>query len=263
MNSYHRSSIAIALGYTLLFGCAPKRDIEPIARWRTEAGAHQVRLDLADALLDRGNVTEALHLLTRLRQDGEDGPELDLLQGRALAQQALWNPAEELILAAKKRLPKDPRPPHALAVIYAEQGRLEDSISWFKQANQYAPRNPEILNNLGYVQLAVGLCSEAIISLQAAIKLDGTQVMYRNNLAFSHICSDEMDTAMSLFRSTTSEAEARYNVGVGYELQNNREVAMEQYQLALEDNPYHRLAKDALQRLGTPTHEQPSLEEEL
>ena len=263
MNNFFRFPIAVILSSSLLLGCAPKKNVEPIARWRTEDGASQVRLDLTDALLDKGNVTEALQLLNRLREDGETGPELDLLQGRALAQQSLWAPAEELILAAQKRLPRDSRPVYALGVIYAEQGRLEESVAAFEMAHQYAPENPEILNNLGYIQLALGRCSEATAYLQTALELDGTQVEYRNNLAFSHICADELDSAMSLFLSTSSMAEARYNVGVGYELQNNREVAIEQYRLALEDNPHHRLAKDALQRLAAPSTDQISIGEDL
>ena len=186
---------------------------------------------------------------------------MDLLQGRALAQQNLWAPAEELILLAKKGLPRDPRPLNALAVIYAEQGKLEQSVAAFAEASRYAPDDPEILNNLGFVQLALGQCTEASTHLQAAISLDGTQIEYRNNLAFAHICANELDTAMALFRSTSSEAEARYNVGVGYELQNNREVAIEQYTLALKDNPHHLLAKDALLRLSQPATAPRSTEE--
>lgn len=245
----------LLLGCSLIGGCAPKKDVEPIARWRTPEGASQVRLDLTDALLDNGNVVEALQLLTRLREDGAKGPEVDLLQGRALAQQELWAPAEKLIIAAKNGLPRDPRPLNALAVVYAEQGKLEQSLQAFTKASQYDPDDPEILNNLGFVQLALGHCTEAATHLQAAITLDGTQAEYRNNLAFSHICANNLETAMALFRSTSTEAEARYNVGVGYELQNNREVAIEQYTLALKDNPHHRLAKDALQRLSPPDEE--------
>jgi Flp pilus assembly protein TadD len=132
-------------------------------------------------------------------------------------------------------------------------------------ANTLHPEDPSILNNLGYIKLTLGECAVATETLQKALELDGTESQYINNLAFSHICENNAQEALSLLRSTTSEDEARYNLGVGYEIQKNVEVAREHYQQALVINPNHYLAKDALTRLSLSLgiDEQQNTEEEL
>jgi Flp pilus assembly protein TadD len=151
----------------------------------------------------------------------------------------------------------------ALAIIYADQGKLDLAVKTLEKANLFKPNDPTILNNLGFIYLSLGQCSDAQDILQSAIELDGTQVQYRNNLAFSHVCNNDLDTALSLLRSTCSEAEARYNLGVGYELQKNEETAKEQYRLALEVNPNHSLAKHALDRLKSGARPSDLEQEEL
>ena len=247
----------------LAVGCAAKKEVEPLAKWRTDAGANQVRIELAAALVDNSNIPEALELIKRLREEGVSGPEVDLLQGRALAMQRLWRPAEDLLISAKKGLPRDPRPLNALGVLYADQSQLEKAAESFEAAHHLNPTDPSILNNLGYIHLTRGDCPEATINLQKALELDGTEPQYRNNLAFSYICENNEQEALSLLRSTTSEDEARYNLGVGYEIQQKNEVAKQHYERALVINPNHFLAKDALQRLDTSNGESELIEEEL
>ena len=73
--------------------------------------------------------------------------------------------------------------------------------------------------------------------LQKAVEADPSSRKYRNNLGFALICAGDVKRALQLFRSTSSEADARYNVGVAYERLDKLPSAILQYEAALENKP--------------------------
>lgn len=238
--------LAMAL---LVSACAPKTGTSQ--RWREDdTSAVDVHLDLIEWYIDNGMPTPAMTLITNLREKGVDAPQLILFQGRALATMGLYTQAEPLLLEARSKMPRDPRPMRALGLIYAETDRIDDAISAFKLALDVDDRDAAVWNNLGWMLLCESRCTEAHDALQEAISRDGTEARYRNNLAMALACEGSGQAALRLFRTTMPEAEARYNLGVAFERFDNVPGALLQYQQALEIDPEHESSRAAVARLA-------------
>jgi tetratricopeptide (TPR) repeat protein len=195
---------------------------------------------------------EAMSMVARLRAAGEDSVELDLIQGRALLAQGMPEEALHVLEQVAKDMPTDPRPHRALGVAYTDLQRFDEAVAQLEKAVSLAPNDAATLNNLGFLELSLGQCTSAVEHLEHVIALDGTSSRYRNNLAFALVCVGEAQRALSLFRSTGFEADARYNMGVAYERLDKLPPAIAQYQAALEADAEHKRAQDALARLQAP-----------
>lgn len=224
---------------------SPAEEIDEIALWR----------DMAAWYIDNHLPEEALAMVARVRERGESNAELDLIQGRALLAQGIPEEAQHVLLQVLPKLPGDPRPLRALGLVHADLGEPEAALDYLLKAVDLAPDDAPTLNNVGFLELGLGRCEEAVGHLERVVALDGTNGRYRNNLAFALVCVGEPQRALSLFRSTGSEADARYNMGVAYERIDKVPPALAQYQAAVEADPAHAKARDALQRLTTPTEE--------
>ena len=233
----------------LFLGCGPKRNIEPLPAWMTEDGAKNVRIDITNSLLESHNTDQALRMIALLYEEGIDTPDVKLLQGRALLQAGLTNEAEKVLLEAQRKMPRGPRPYRQLGILYADTGQLDLAITNLQSAVKINYSHPDTWNNLGYLLMARERCDEARNALEKAVSLDGADPLFRNNLAFSCVCAGDDDNALRLLRSTNSEAEARYNLGVGLETLGKTVGAKQQYQLALEADSSHAMARQAMTRL--------------
>ena len=139
----------LALLATLSGGCAKQPMVTDPAGWRSDKGKVDVQLELIQWHLDRGNTTEAFELLSKLRESGIRSPEMDYLQGTALMKDGLHSEAETILVSAKKRMSKDPRPMRSLGVLYAETERVPEAIAVLEEALKLAPQHAPTLNNLG------------------------------------------------------------------------------------------------------------------
>jgi tetratricopeptide (TPR) repeat protein len=214
-------------------------EVDEVALWR----------DMAGWYMDNRLPEEAMAMVARLRERGEDSPELDLIQGRALLAQGMPDEARHVLEAVAARLPRDPRPLQALAVVQADLGHPEEAISWLERAAAVAPDDADTLNNLGFLEVSLARCDAGVAHLERALALDGTVPRVRNNLAFALVCVGEATRALALFRSTGREADARYNMGVAYERLDKIPSALAQYQAALDADPTHPAAREAHERL--------------
>ena len=166
-----------------------------------------------------------------------------------------------LALAAAAALPALATAPAAaqnwdMPTAYAPTNFHTQNIEAFAAAVKLDDGDAATQNNLGFLLLSGGRCAEALPHLERAVQVDPSTTRYRNNLAFALVCEGEAQRALQLFRSTGTEAQARYNMGVAYERVDKIPSAILQYQAALAADPEHAGATEALTRLSSPTTEE-------
>ena len=211
--------------------------------------------DMAQWYLDNGMASEALSMVARLREAGNDDDVLDLIQARALAATGLPEEALSLLDQVVARSPKLAAAWSVRGVVEADLQHLPEAISALERAISLGADDAGTHNNLGFLLLSAERCADAIPHLEAALATDGTRARTRNNLALALACDGQAQRALALFRSTGTEADARYNLGVAFERQGKLPSALAQYDAALSANPDHRLAQAALDRLQSSESE--------
>jgi len=75
---------------------------------------------------------------------------------------------------------------HHLGMYFADQGRLDQAISLYRNALAAAPAYPHAYNNLGIAYARQGKLDEAIENFQKAIQLAPTNPIFRRNLAVAY-----------------------------------------------------------------------------
>jgi Flp pilus assembly protein TadD len=209
----------------------------------------EVRLAVARELLNGGSTIEALSIIRDMRAKGFDGPELDLLQGQALREDGLMSEAERLLLEARRKMGRDPRPSEELCLLYADLQRIDDAIDSCKRATSVSSPTASAYNNLGFLLLAADRPAEALLECEKAVGLDGAEPRYRNNLGIAQAANGLDYESYRTFKSTMSASDAAYMVGFAIERYGEREDAVKWYEKALKYEPGHDQAEERLQIL--------------
>lgn len=247
------SSGALALvlaGLALGSGCAARRGpVEPPPAWQAPEARDAARLEMADALIDSGSAEAALQLVSRLRDEGLSGSELNLIQARALRELGLTDDAEALLLEEIKRRPRQAAAHDQLGVLYLDQHRVEEALTHLQRAAQLAPDDALVQNNLGFALMTAGRSDDAIAVLREALRLDGSNRQVRNNLGFALVGAGRDDEALRVFRAGLPEADARYNLGLGLEMRGDAQAAVDQYAQVVASWPTHQPSVEGLKRL--------------
>jgi len=223
----------------------------PPPAWTTRSGQETTKFALAEALLESNNPEAALNLIGQMRQEDISTPDLDVLQARAFAAVGLVDDAEALLGDVLSRHSRRADAHNTLGILYLDTQRLQPAIGAFEEAARLDSNNPEYANNLGFSLLASGEAAAAVDALRIALKQDASQIRTRNNLGFALIANGQEDEAYRVFRSAVTEADARYNLGVGLERRGDPEKAIVQYSAAIDADASHEAAALALNRLQT------------
>jgi len=233
-------------------GCAPKSPvpeeaIQPVPPWMTKEGGLEVRIQVAKDLVDSGNTVGALDVIRKMRADGIDVPQLDLLQGKALRLDGVTDEAERLLLQAQKKMPRDAGPPTELCILYADDKQLDKAVERCKKATALDPHDGKAWNNLGFLDLAANRPQDALEAAEKAVEIDSTEPRYRNNLGMAQAAIGREEQAFHTFQSTMNRADAAYMVGEVVERFKGPELAAPWYQKALQIDPGHEQAQASLQ----------------
>ncbi len=240
----------------ILGACAsrpPPASVTPAPEWTTEEGQERTRIELVQSMLEANQPDAALQILNQVHASGFTSPELTMLQARALREIGLQEDAEALLTQLTKRHRRMPAVHNELGILAMDRSAPDEAVSRFERAYRLDRDNPEYANNLGFALMSDGQTAEAVDILKAALLVDATRIRTRNNLGFALVADGRAQEAYRVFRSASSEDEARYNLGVGLELKGNLDDAAAAYAAALNHNPDHRSAQQALQRLHTTT----------
>ena len=221
--------------------------IEGLPPWMEKG--EEVRLAVARELLESGSRIEALSIVRDMRAKGFDSPELDLLQGQALREDGLTSESERLLLEARRRMGKDPRPSEELCLLYADLQRLDDAIEACRRATAVASPTASAYNNLGFLLLADDRPEEALGACEKAVGLDGAEARFRNNLGIAQAATGQEYEAYRTFKSTMSSADAAYMVAFAIERYGEIDDAIKWYEKALKYDPGHEQATERLEVL--------------
>jgi Tfp pilus assembly protein PilF len=209
----------------------------------------RMQVDVVSGLVDAKLNAAALQAIKELRDEGVSDARLDLLQARAMYGQGMRVEAREQVVAYLAKHKRDADGWALRGIMLADDKLLAEAEEALHRADRLRPHDADILNNLGYVQLAGGHVDKAVATFRAAITADPTALRPRNNLGFALARQEKDDEALAAFRAAGDEADARYNLGVACEMRDDRASAITHYRAALLARPTHAEAKSALARL--------------
>ncbi|MBS1159732.1 MAG: tadD [Proteobacteria bacterium] len=89
---------------------------------------------------------------------------------------------------------------HGLGIIAARQGDQRAALEALEKANQLAPTNVFILNDLGYSQLLAGRADDARLSLHKAAELDQRNSRVGGNLALLYLLENKPERAQGIMK---------------------------------------------------------------
>ncbi|MFK7929911.1 MAG: tetratricopeptide repeat protein [Myxococcota bacterium] len=228
-------------------GSHRKEAVDP-APWQSEEGKQETRMGIAARMLELGYPEDAMTLLKLARQDGETGAEVDYLSGQALHQMGLHSEAEAPLRRSVEVNSKDARPWRTLGLVYSETKRPDEAIDAFRRACELDKNDAATWNNLGFLLYSVQRSPDAVPALRKAIMIDGSVAKFRRNLGFALFNDGDVEGAVEAFRAAGPLDDAWYNLGVAHEIAGDTIQAKSRYTRALEINPDHNKAKEALSR---------------
>lgn len=225
-------------------------DEEPPA-WKSESGRHATWREMAHWYIDNGLAEQALAMVQQLREAGVETVDLRIIQAKALNAQGVGAEAKTILQDIIDRYPREAEAYEALGVVNADLGDVPGAVEALERAVALEPADAAARNNLGFLLFATGRCDDAVAHLEDVVSRDSTNTKYRNNLAYALVCAGERERALSLFLSTSRKADAHYQMGIAYERADDTPDAMVQYQAAVDADPEHTRAAEALARLQT------------
>ncbi|MFZ5482447.1 MAG: tetratricopeptide repeat protein [Myxococcota bacterium] len=213
----------------------------------------EIQVDVVTGLVEAKLHEAALQAIKELRDQGVTDERLDLLQARAMYGQGMRAEGRGQLDAYLKKHRRDADAWALLGVMLADDKQLPEAFEALQRANRLQPRDAAVLNNLGYVQMAMGRLDDAVATYRAALAADPTSVRARNNLGFALARQEKDDEALAAFRAAGDEADALYNLGLACELRDDRASAITHYKNAIAARPTHLEARAALGRLVSET----------
>ncbi|BEQ13096.1 tetratricopeptide repeat protein [Desulfoferula mesophila] len=163
-----------------------------------EPGAWHVRYNLGVALMQQGDVDEAL---TQFRQVMAESPKhLESMVNVAAIHLGKGQPEEALrVLTNALKVWDIPMVRANLGVAYLQMDRLEEAAYHLKEAVNGAPNMPDALTNLSTVFLRTGETDRAEQAARQALEVNANFAMAHNNLAV--ILSEKGDTDQARFHA--------------------------------------------------------------
>ena len=192
--------------------------LQSTVEWTTPSQDRAVRVDLATAMVDADRPDAALKIIRKARDDGMEGPDLSVVQARALLARGLEGEAETLLDDVVRRHPRHAAAHAALGLLYLDRGQLEEAVVALERAARLAPREAIFHNNLGFARLAAGRYADAEGALREALRLDPSSDRARNNLGFALAAQGRTDEAREEFRAVVGDQGAERNLRVAARL---------------------------------------------
>jgi Tfp pilus assembly protein PilF len=145
-----------------------------------------------------------------------------------------------------------------LAVLYDRQGDFQKAQEEYRKALKETPRDPDLLNDMGYGYYSRGRWAEAEKCLRLAleIKPDHTHALINLGLCVGE--QGHYQEALDLFGKVLTQAQALCNLGFILTTQHKWEEAKRTYKEALEIDPDIPLARAALAKLEKAEQQTPS-----
>lgn len=146
--------------------------------------------------------------------------------------------------------------PHNLSALVAlgrhfdRQGQLDRATESYLEATKYHPTSPVAFNDLGLCLARQRRYDDAAQALKRAIRLEPDRVLYRNNIAMVLVAQNRIDEALVHLSDAHGPAIAHYNIGCLLGKQGRNDVALEQFKLALANDPSLNEAREWIESLS-------------
>jgi len=161
--------------------------------------------------------------------------------------------AEELSPAKAVSTSKTASEYYHEAIELYEKKRYQESLEANRAALQQAPRNAEILNNMGNCLFKMGKIQDAVSNWKEALKAAPKQAKICNNLGIAYYQLDENDRAIEFYKKAIlfepQFADAYYNLASVYGFKGQFRDALENYRKYLEFNPDATMKKLTEERI--------------
>jgi tetratricopeptide (TPR) repeat protein len=141
---------------------------------------------------------------------------------------------------------------HRLAVVHDRLGNYPRALAEYGKALEAHPKDPDLLNDLGYHHYCRGQWLEAEKQLRLALAVNGSHRAAWINLGMTLGQQERYSEALEAFGKVVGPAEAKCNLAFVLTTQGKRDQAKQQYREALALEPDLRLAKAALAKLENP-----------
>jgi Flp pilus assembly protein TadD len=158
--------------------------------------------------------------------------------------------AAELYQSILRENPQSLEAHHRLAVIAAQDQKVELAAQHFEQALACGKPNAELLNDHAYFYYLQHDLDKAENSARQAIALEPQNKSARNNLALILGDKGQFDASLAEFRKVVDEAEAQANLAYVKAMAGDLAGAEKTYHHALEMNSTLRPAANALLELN-------------
>jgi Tfp pilus assembly protein PilF len=137
----------------------------------------------------------------------------------------------------------------ALATIESNRGNFGRAMTLYRDGLKYHPENGDLHGRLGSLLLQAGLIDEAIKELETAVKLKADSGIY-GNLGVALFNKGDAARAAGYFsmvlRLDPANAEAHYNLGNIFLVQNLPVKAVSEYEMAIKAKPNYAMVYDNL-----------------
>jgi tetratricopeptide (TPR) repeat protein len=226
-----------------------------------------MRMKLAEALVNAGDLTRAAEAYARLVKEPAAQPEAEYGLGRIAALKGDWKSAIAHQQRACELFPEFGAAHYALGLAFRNAGRLDDAQRELELHRRYGPRWPAIddpvlakvsaLTDDARANLERGIrlgnegkLAEAIAAHDAALAKDPGNAQAHANLISLHGRLGQWADAEKHFNAVVALKsnldEAYYNYGVVLTLQKRDTEAADAFRRAIEANPLHAQAYNNL-----------------
>ncbi len=190
-----------------------------------------------------------------------EAPVLLVLLALTFQRSAIWGDPMALWKDAVAKSPKKVRPRFQLAQVYYERGAFADSAENYEMASRLAPPDYRLLVNYGLALDRGGHYPEALDKFQQASKLEADAEVWTllGQVYGQQHRTDEALKALKRAQAIDPGFEQTYAIrGNVYESVGNLVSAAEEYQRALQLDPYREDLRKALERVQAQQVQSPA-----
>lgn len=140
----------------------------------------------------------------------------------------------------------------SLARLFDRQGQFDRAMQNYAEASQHHTKDATTFNDMGLCLARQGKYEQAVTSLRRAVELKPDSRLYRNNIASVLVAQGRHDEALVHLTDAHGPAVAHYNLGYWLYKKGRDQLAIEQFQLALAENPAMDDAREFIDILTVP-----------
>lgn len=139
-----------------------------------------------------------------------------------------------------------------LAVLYDKMGNDRRALEEYDDAIKLAPKDPDLMNDLGYCHYNRGRWTDAETCFRHAIAINPKHKRATINLGLALAQQNRFDEATEAFMKVTRAAEAKANLAFVLAAQGKKAESKSMYQEALKLEPGLAIAQNGLASLEAP-----------